>query len=331
MVKRVSLIICVLFVLMAILIPMQSFSAEVELKLASWGPTQHYVAQARTVWIDEVNKALAGRYKIVEYPGGQLYGPKDVHKAAAKGQIDLAVALQPAMLAMVPMLQGVYLPFAFDSVDDVAKAYSGESLAIIDKALEKKRLKLVYVSYLDGVQIFSNKGNIEKIDDFKGLRVLSTSPIFSEIISALGAAPDTSIPQTEQYMALKRSVADAMAQSIVGGYFQKSFEVAPYISKINMSYPTILVCMNLKKWKSLPKDVQDTLTTLGQKQTVYTLNVCKGWEAKFTGELSKAGGTVTVMNPEERQKIVEVSKTIWTKWAKENGKDAKRLLELNVK
>lgn len=329
MYRKVTVAVCFLFVFMA-LVPMNGKAGEVELKLASWGPNQHYVAQARDAWIEDVNKALAGRYKIVDYPGGQLYGPKDVHKAAAKGQIDLAVALQPAMLAMVPMLQGVYLPFAFDSVDEVAKAYSGESRAIIEKALQKKMLKLVYVSYLDGVQIFSNKGNIETIDDFKGLRVLSTSPIFSEIIAALGAAPDTSIPQTEQYMALKRSVSDAMAQSIVGGYFQKSFEVAPYITKIDMSYPTILVCMNLKKWKSLPKDVQDTLTTLGEKQSVYTLNVCKGWEAKFTEELKKVGGTVTIMKPEERNKIVTVSKTIWNKWADENGKEAKKLLELNV-
>ena len=308
---------------------MTSTAKEVELKMASWGPDQHYAAQARNVWLDEVNKALVGKCKIVDYPGGQLYGPKDVHKAAAKGQIDIAVALQPAMLAMIPMLQGVYLPFAFDNVDQAAKAYSGESLAIIEKAMEQKGLKLLFVSYLDGVQIFSNKGSIEKIDDFKGLRVLSTSPIFSEIIAKLGAAPDTSIPQTEQYMALKRSVSDAMAQAIVGGYFQKSFEVAPYVSKMNMSFPTILTCMNLKKWKTLPKDVQDTMISIGQKQSAYTLAVCKGWEQKFTGELTKAGATITVMSDAERAKIKEVSKTIWTKWADENGKDAKRLLELN--
>ena len=84
------------------------------------------------------------------------------------------------MLAMVPMVQGVYLPFAFETVDDVAKAYSGESLAIIEKAMEKKRLKLLYTSYLDPVQLFSNKGNIQGVGDFKGLRIFSSSPIFTE-------------------------------------------------------------------------------------------------------------------------------------------------------
>jgi len=319
---------CVLFAMT--LIPMSVSAKEVELKLASWGPGKHYVAEARAVWIEEVNKALAGKYKIVDFPGGQLYGPKDVHKAIAKGQIDLGVVLQPRMLAMVPMVQGVYLPFAFDDINDAAKAYSGESLAIIEKAMEKKHLKLIYVSYLDPVQIFSNKLNINTVEDFDGMKILSTSPIFSEIIVKLGAAPDTSIPQTEQYMALKRNVADSVAQSIVGAYFQKTIEVAPLVSKMNLSYPTILVCMNLKKWKSLDKEAQDVLTSIGKKQGDYTLAVSQGWEKKFTGALAEAGATITTLSPEERAKIKATAKPIWEQWAKENGKDGQRLLELNL-
>jgi len=317
-------------VMAAVLLPGIAPANPVKLKLASWGPTQHFVAKAREAWIDEVNTALAGRYEIVDYPGGQLYGPSDVHKAVAKGLVDLGVILQPAMLAMVPMVQGVYLPFAFETVDDVAKAYSGESLAIIEKAMEKKRLKLVYTSYLDPVQIFSNKGSITGLDDFKGLRIFSSSPIFTEIMATLGAAPDTSVPQTEWYMALKRSVGDSMAQSIVGGYFQKSFEVAPYVTKINMSYPTILVCMNLRTWKTLPEDVQKTLVTLGKKQEVVTLAMSKGWEKKFTAELAKAGATVTTLDSEARRKIVDISKGVWAAWAEKNGKEAQHLIDINL-
>lgn len=327
--KKVMLTLCCLAMALVVS-PIVSSAQEIEIKLASWGPTQHFVAEARAVWIDEVNKAMAGKYKIVDYPGGQLYGPSDVHKAIAKGTVDMGVVLQPSMLAMVPMVQGVYLPFAFETVDQVAAAYRGESLAIIEKAMEEKYLKLIYVSYLDPVQIFSNKSNITKADDFKGLRVLSASPIFTEILAKLGAAPDTSIPQTEWYMALKRSVSDSMATSIVGGYFQKSFEVAPFITKMNMSYPTILVCMNLKNWKGLPKEVQDVMISLGQKQSEITLALSKGWEQKFTGELTKVGATVTTLSPGERSKITAVSKDVWMKWADENGSDAKRLLELNT-
>lgn len=328
--KKVVLSICLIFLITA-LVPMPSIAKELELKLASWGPTQHFVAQARNEWIAEVNKALAGKLKIQDFPGGQLYGPSDVHKAIAKGQVDMGVVLQPAMLAMVPVAQGVYLPFAYDGWEKVSRAYSGESLAIIEKAMEKKRLKLIYVSYTDPVHIFSSKGSIQKVDDFKGLRVMSTSPMFTEIMAALGAAPDATTPLTEQYMALKRGVSDSIANSTVNGFFQKSFEVAPYLTKANMSYATVLVCMNLNTWKKLPEDVQAALLKSRETVTPKTLAMAQGWEAKFTEEIKKAGGTVTTLPAEERAKIVNVSKAIWAKWAKENGKDAERLLEINLK
>jgi len=311
------------------LTPFTVSANELVFKMATWGPKAHYIGGQRDVWLAAVNEKLAGKLKIVEYPGGQLYGPKEMHMALAKGSVEMGLILQPAMLAMAPILQGVYLPFAYDSVDQAAKAYQGESREIIEKAMEEKRIKMIYPAYTDGVQIFSNKKNIDSMEDFNGMRILSTSPIITEIFSKLGAAPDASIPQTEQYMALKRGVSDAMAQAVVGGFFQKSYEVAPYVTKTDMSFPTLLLCMNLKKWESLPKDVQDVLLEEGKIAEASSLAASKGWEAKFTGEMEKLGATVTRIPDDVRAQVKEVSKEVWEKWANDNGPDAQRLLELN--
>ncbi len=313
-----------------VFMPCDLLAKEKTLKLASWGPTKHYIAVARKEWINEVNAACVGKIKIQDYPGGQLYGPKQMHMAVAKGSIDIGVILQPAMMAMVPMLQGVYLPFSFNSLEEVGKAYSGESLQIIEKALEKKRIKLIYTSYLDGVQFFSNKKNILTIDDFKGMRVLSASPMVTKIFTKLGAAPDTSTPQTEHYMALKRGVSDAMANSVTGGYFQKSHEVAPYVTKINLSFGTIFVCMNIDKWNGLPKEVQDIMLSSGKKKSAYTKTVAKGWEQNFSTAMVKEGAKVIQISTEEREKIKSISQEVWQEWAQKYGKDAQRLLELNT-
>jgi TRAP-type C4-dicarboxylate transport system substrate-binding protein len=329
--KMKKFLMAVCWVVFAItLIPAMAPAKEVELKLATWGPPKHFVGEVRNQWIQEVNETLAGKVKIVDYPGGQLFGPRDMHSAVAKGQVELGLVLQPAMLAMVPMLQGVYLPFAFDNLDQVNQAYSGKPLEIIEKAMEQKNLKLVYVSYTDGVHLYSNKKNIETVGDFKGLRVLSQSPIFSEIMAKLGAAPDTSIPYTEQYMALQRGVSDAVANSTVGGYFEKNHEVAKYVTKMNMSFATVLVVANLKTWNSLPKETQDTIMEMGRKKTPVTLAMAKGWEAKFTAEMEKEGAKVTQVPVEEREKIKQVSQEVWNKWAQQNGKEAEELLKLSL-
>jgi TRAP-type C4-dicarboxylate transport system substrate-binding protein len=326
--KAIVLLCCLLFGFS--LLPLNAAAEEVILKLATWGPPKHFIAEGRAEWIQEVNTTLAGKVKIVDYPGGQLFGPRDMHSAVAKGQVELGLVLQPSMLAMVPMLQGAYLPFAFDNLDQVHQAYSGRPLEIIEKAMEEKHLKLIYVAYTDGVQLFSNKKNISKTEDFKGLRILSASPIFSEIMVKLGAAPDTSIPYTEQYMALQRGVSDAMAVSIVGGFFEKTHEVAPHVTKMDMSFATIFVVANLKKWNSLPQDVQETIITLARKKTPHSLAMAKAWESKFTADLEAAGAKVTRIPDEERAKIKQVSREVWNNWAKKHGPQAEELLQLSL-
>ena len=328
--NRVILCACCFFALAMTLMPRSAMADVMELRLATWGPTSHYVAEARNAWIETVNDKAGDMIKIVDYPGGQLFGPGDMHRAVARGSIDLGLVLQPSMLGMIPMLQGVYLPFAFDSVDQIAAAYKGESLEIIESELEQRNMVLVYPSFLDGVQVFSNKKNIETIEDFEGLRILSASPMFSNIMRRLNAAPDTSIPQDEQYMALRRGVAEANANSTVGGYFQRSHEVAPYYTKIDMSYATILVCANKRTWERIPEEARKIMVAEGQKAAMRTLETGKAWEANFINELEKDGATIHIMDDEERRKIQEIAEPVWMEWAEEHGATAQRLLELSL-
>lgn len=300
------------------------------LRVASWGPPKHFLSLSRIAWIDAVNERAKGRIKIIEYPSGQLYGPKDIHRAISRGLVDMGAVLQPRLMSTVPLLQGVYLPFAYDSMEQAAKAYRGESLAIIGDALREINLQLIYPSFSGGVQLFSNQGNIEKISDLNQLRVLATSPMVTAILNEMGSSPDTSIPQSEQYMALKRGVSDAMLNSIVGGYFQRNHEVAPYLTLADMSFPTILLTINLDVWQSLPEDIQAIMLEEGKKQAAYSLAASAAMDARFIKEIAKGGGVVKTLPPAVRDQIKELSQQIWHDWAQQNGPKARRLLQLNL-
>lgn len=312
-----------------IFIPFNVLAEEKVLKMASWGPEAHYASVVLKVWNKEVNEALADEIKIQDNPGGKLFGPKDMQMAVSKGFVDIGVILEPSLLAMVPIIQGVFFPFVFDSIDDQAKAYSGESLAIIEKAMKKNKIKLLYIIYLDGSQIYSNKKNIETMEDFKGLKVLSISPIANKIYSRLGAIPHSFIPVTDWQMALKRGISDASANGIVAGYFQKMFKVAPYVTKVDFVFPTLMVGMNLDKWNMLSESARDTMISIGKNQEIASLAMAKGWENKFSSELQKNGVTITRISPEERSKIKGLSMEMWKEWADKSGTDAQRLYEIN--
>lgn len=300
------------------------------LRMASWGPPKHYLSESRIAWIEAVNKRAAGRITVVDYPSGQLYGPKDMHRAVARGLIDMGVILQPRLMATVPLLQGVYLPFAFDSMEQASKAYSGESLAIIEQAMQDKSMKLIFPSFSGGVHVFSHQGNVTSVSDLQNLRVLATSPMVTRILHSLDAAPDTSIPQSEQYMALKRGVADALLNGIVTGYFQRNHEVAPFLTITNMSFPTTLTTINLDVWQSLPADIQQIMLEEGEKQKRFSLAKSAAMERYFEAQIIKEGGQVAPLNASTRAQIKQISQQAWLDWANATGPQARRLLELNL-
>ncbi|WP_026377360.1 TRAP transporter substrate-binding protein [Aestuariibacter salexigens] len=299
-------------------------------RLASWGPPQHFSSQSRRAWVKAVNERSGGRIEIIEYPSGQLYGPKNMHRAIARGLVDIGVILQPRLMATVPLLQGVYLPFAFDTLEQAAAAYSGESLEVITQAMQEKNLQLVYPTFAGSVNIFSSQGTINTVEDMQNLRVLATSPMFTEILHKLHAAPDTSIPQSEQYMALKRGVADALLNGIVTGYFQRNHEVAPYVTMANMSFPSILLTVNLDVWNALPEDIQAIMIEEGEKQKAYTLSAANKMEAHFKQVIAENGGKIETMPEQTRREIQQLSQQVWRDWASRNGPKAERLLELNL-
>jgi len=318
---------CLLFMIAFVSHPVSA--KEIQLKLASWGSPKHFAAVAISTWVKDVNAAVAGKVKIIEYPGGQLYGPKEMHKVVAKGVVDIGVILQPRMLAMVPVLEGVYLPFAFDNMEHAARAYTGESLEIIERVLAKKRMKMIFPMFAGAVQLWSSKTNVQTLDDIQGLKILSTSPMATQIMTKIGISPNTSIPYTEQYMALKRKIADGVTTTIVSGYFQKYHEITPKITLMNITYPVVMVTMNLKKWNSLPKSVQDIMLREGEKQEAFAFASTKGWEKKIIGALKLAGASVTTLPKTEREKIKKISEKVWVQWAAKHGKVAQRLLEIN--
>ena len=196
--------------------------------------------------------------------------------------------------------------------------------------MQEKNLQLVYPAFSGGVQVFSAQGSIDGIADIKNLRVLATSPMVTDLLHKLEAAPDTSIPQSEQYMALKRGVADAMLNAIVTGYFQRNHEVAPFVTVTDMSFPTVLMTVNLDVWNSLPEDIQQIMLEEGEKQKAYSLGASAAMEAHFKQVISENGGKVSALPTGTRSLIQQASQQVWQEWAQRNGPQAQRLLELNL-
>jgi TRAP-type transport system periplasmic protein len=106
---------------------------------------------------------------------------------------------------------------------------------------------------------FYTKKPIRKVADFKGLS-LSGMGIFDDIGPALGMVP-VSMEMGEQYTAMERGVINVCRGGLDSVMAYKFFEVAKYIVNPGFGTAPSSLFLNLDKWKSMPKDLQEYLLT----------------------------------------------------------------------
>jgi TRAP-type C4-dicarboxylate transport system substrate-binding protein len=106
---------------------------------------------------------------------------------------------------------------------------------------------------------FFTKKPVRKVADFKGLS-LSGMGIFDDIGPALGMVP-VSMEMGEQYTAMERGVINVCRGGLDSVMAYKFFEVAKYIVNPGFGTAPASMFMNLDKWKSIPKDLQNFLLT----------------------------------------------------------------------
>jgi TRAP-type C4-dicarboxylate transport system substrate-binding protein len=104
---------------------------------------------------------------------------------------------------------------------------------------------------------FYTKKAISTPADFKGLSLAGTG-IFDAIGPALGMTP-VAMQMHEQYTGMERGVIDVARGGLDSVMAFKFYEVAKYIIKPGFGSASASLFLNLKKWESIPKDLQDLL------------------------------------------------------------------------
>ena len=171
---------------------------------------------------------------------------------------------------------------------------------------------------------------VKKMADFKG-RTIRVTAIYRAFVASMGGAP-TIIPPTDTYTALQRGTIDGVGWPSICVRDLKWDEVLKY--RIDPGFYGLDggVVINLDKWNSLPKDVQDTMQRVVEEYERWTWNHWESEVAKEPAMLEKRGVKVIKLPPDEAKKYVaQAYKVGWdellTKRAPKEAADIKALLD----
>ncbi len=172
-----------------------------------------------------------------------------------------------------------------------------------------------------------SKRKIEKLDDFKGLKIRAPEGMVSNVFQLAGAAP-VNLPTSEVYTALEKGVIDAADYTVFAtNYTQGYYKYAPFAAYPGFhSMPMIDVSLNKNIWDGLSEETQQLLedSVDGFVDNLYT-QLTKADQEQV--KLAEANGvTISTLSPEELKKFRAAAQGEWKNW-REKSPEAKEAVD----
>lgn len=250
--------------------------------LSSWSPANKGTYLSETTFMKLVSETSKGAL-TVKRSGPEAVPPFEQVQPVAAGVFDILIT------------HGAYhagttgIGMALDVVNgNPAKRRESGVWDTVDKHYQKHGLKAIaFVPQGElGYQMILRKP-IGPSGDIKGFKIRGTVT-YHPLIKTLGGAPVV-IPGGQVYSALEKGVVDGACWPTLGPLDLKWYEVAKYYVRPAFGVSTLLVFMNLNKFKALSKDEQTALLEAGKKLETEIYGSFDGLARAEEQELKKKG------------------------------------------
>lgn len=266
-------------------------------------------------------KAMGSEHEILwtEAYAGALFNAANALEGVEGGLADLAwvgTIFEPAKLP----LQNVhfYAPFVVGDVHALTEIGNElhANLPIMNEQWNKYNQKFLGAMADGSYHLITNKP-VNSLDDLKGMKLLAGGAVANWLQGTGATAVNSAFP--EFYNSIATGIADGAVMTINGMLPFKIYEVAPYITLVDMGGPvTGALTINNDTWNALPQDVQTVLTDLGGEYSTMVADAVAGREAKFLEMMESQGAIISTLAPAERQKWADGLPDLAGDWVKLN-------------
>lgn len=320
-------------VALCLLSPTQAQAKSVELSVALHIPPKAApYPNAFLPWTEEITKQTDGRVTFKFYLSQTLVKVRDAYKGVKNGIADITWFPFGNMQGRFPLASVIELPYmspdTFTGSHVLTELY--QKFPKMRAEVEDVHLLFLWVSL--PYELHTNKP-IKGPEELKGMK-LATQPGARVALEALGAVPVT-MPTPKIYQTVEKGVADGSALAWGAYKAFKIYEVTKY--HLNPHFAGIAYCviMNKNKWKRLPKQDQDIITSITTKMMPDTLCGAVTAEMNQGIKISKERGHEIVdLSPEEFAKWQATGKPAWNEWVKQmeaKGFPGQKILDETIK
>jgi tripartite ATP-independent transporter DctP family solute receptor len=221
------------------------------LKFSYGDPDNHFVFKALEDFKAVVEQQTGGSLKIDLFPNAQLGNDREVLESLLLGQAEM-VAPSPAVFAnFVKPFNVLTFPFLFPTAE-IADAFSrSETARELYGMADAKGFVCLGIGAYGFRHVTNSKRAIEKIDDFKGLKIRTMeNRVHLDAFRALGANP-TAMGWSEVLTGLQQGTIDGQENPLPVVESVRLYEVQKYLSKTGHVYDWVVFVVRKSLWDTL--------------------------------------------------------------------------------
>ncbi len=291
-----------------------------------WGDLSQDLLKDFVAKVKELSK---GRMEITLYAGDEIVPYTELLPAVGKGVIDMGMSLLSYWRKEYPVTDVDYgLPFTFMGDPDklYERMHNTEFWPIMQEMAKSANIYYLDWHTYGGTpnMYHSGKKRIMNMDDFKKVKLRATGA-YKDIFKNVGAGI-AFVPGGEIYSALQLGTIDMVNYDISAMFGLKWHEVVNYIyMPFANDWQGGSMWVNLDKWNSLSKDLQDILK---QASKYYFKRTVTEYEKEIVKVLSsgpKNGYEAVFWSDDVWAKIKEQALKYTEEWGKSSERNARML------
>jgi TRAP-type C4-dicarboxylate transport system substrate-binding protein len=291
-------------------------------------PTPYSDGEFHTInvkqFAEDVKKASGGQVDITVHSNGSLIKHPDILRAVSTGQVAMGEFLLGQFGNEEPVFNADNVPFLAVGFDNAWKLYQAQK-SILEQKLQGRGMLLLYAVAWPGQGIYS-KNELKSIDDLKGAKMRTYSPMTARLVELLGASPLViQVPEVPQ--AFATGTMTAMVTSSATGVSTKAWEFVKNYYTTSAWHPKNAVVVNNRAFQGLSAANKKAITDAAAAAEKRGWELARARETNANKALADNGMTVHAPTPAMMAALSKMGDTISAEWLKSAGADGEAILK----
>ena len=299
-------------------------SAQTKWDLPSGYGANTFQVQNLQWFADELDKASAGKLKVVVHAGASLFKANEIKRAVQSAQTPIGEFIVSGAANDNPLYGLDSIPFLATSYAE-AKKLNDVSRPALERVLGSQGMKLLYAVPWPPQSLYSIKP-VATLADLKGTRMRAYNPATSKIAELAGAVPVT-VQLAELPAALATGAVNNFLTSSASGVDSKLHEHVKHFYAVAAWLPRNIVVVNQKAFEALDKPTQDAVLKTATAAEARGWQISEQKDAEYLKELAARGMKIDASAEGLKRELKAIGERMTADWLATAGAEGRAVID----